>query len=76
MSTLTIRLPSDQHERLKALAASRGTSINKLFEEFSARALAEFDLETRFRMRAAKGDKQKGLDILDRLDRTYSQSNQ
>ncbi|MBW6423454.1 ribbon-helix-helix protein, CopG family [Rhizobium sp. XQZ8] len=76
MSTLTIRLPSDQHERLKALAAARGTSINKLFEEFSARALAEFDLETRFRMRAAKGDRQKGLDILDKLDRAHSQSNQ
>ncbi|MFT4182955.1 MAG: ribbon-helix-helix protein, CopG family [Rhizobium sp.] len=41
MSTLTIRLPSDQHERLKALAAARGTSLNKLFEELSTKALTE-----------------------------------
>ena len=73
MSTLTIRLPSDQHERLKALAAARGTSINKLFEEFSSRALAEFDIETRFRLRAAKGDKKRGLALLDKLDRVHSQ---
>jgi hypothetical protein len=73
MSTLTIRLPSDQHERLKALAAARGTSINKLFEEFSSRALAEFDIETRFRLRAAKGDKKRGLALLDKLDGAHSQ---
>ncbi|WP_105438712.1 ribbon-helix-helix protein, CopG family [Neorhizobium sp. T25_13] len=76
MSTLTIRLPSDQHERLKALAAARGTSINKLFEEFSSRALAEFDIETRFRLRAAKGDKKRGLALLDKLDRVHSQPDQ
>lgn len=69
MSTLTIRLPADQHERLKALAAARGTSLNKLFEELSTKALTEFDAETRFRLRAARGDARKGLDILDRLDR-------
>mgnify|MGYP001172753500 CR=1 FL=1 len=74
MSTLTIRLPVDQHERLKALAAARGTSINKLFEEFSARALAEFDIETRFRLLAAKGNKKRGLDLLGKLDRAHSQS--
>lgn len=71
MSILTIRLPSDQHERLKALAAARGTSINKLFEEFSARALAEFDSETRFRLRASRGAKKLGLEILDKLDRAH-----
>ncbi|MFZ1681443.1 MAG: ribbon-helix-helix protein, CopG family [Rhizobiaceae bacterium] len=69
MSTLTIRLPDDQHERLKALAARRGVSLNKLFEEFSARAIAEFDTETRFRLRAARGDAKRGLAILDALDR-------
>lgn len=72
MSTLTIRIPSDQHERLKALAAARGTSLNKLFEEFSTKALAEFDAETRFRLRAARGDKQRGLDILDKLDQIHA----
>ncbi len=73
MSTLTIRLPSDQHERLKALAASRGTSLNKLFEELTTKALTEFDAETRFQLRAAKGDKTRGLEILGKLDRVHSE---
>jgi len=30
MSTLTIRLPDTEHERLKAFARTRGVSVNKL----------------------------------------------
>ena len=43
MSTLTIRLPDDTAARLKALARSRGQSMNKLIEELSAQALAAWD---------------------------------
>ncbi len=71
MSTLTIRLPDDQHDRLKTLASQRGLSLNKLFEEFSVKALAEFDTENRFRIRAARGDRMKGLTILGELDRKH-----
>ena len=35
MSTLTIRLPDDKHERLKALARSNSISINKLIDELA-----------------------------------------
>ncbi len=72
MSTLTIRLPDDQHERLRVLASQRGVSLNKLFEEFSTKALTEFDMESRFRIRAARGDRVKGLAILDVLDAKHS----
>ncbi len=68
MSTLTIRLPDDQHERLKTLAAQRGLSLNKLFEEFSTKAIAEFDTQTRFRLRAARGDWARGIEILDEVE--------
>jgi plasmid stability protein len=68
MATLTIRLPDDQHERLKALAARRGISLNKLFEEFSTQAIAAFDTETRFALRASRGDREKGLGLIDRLE--------
>lgn len=68
MSTLTIRLPDAYHERLKALAASKGLSLNKLFEEFSTKAIAEFDTEQRFRARAAKGNVSEALKLLDELD--------
>jgi predicted transcriptional regulator len=74
MSVLTIRLPDDQHERLKSLASLRGVSLNKLFEEFSTKAIAEFDTENRFRLRAARGDRALGLKILDRLDRAHKKA--
>jgi len=74
MSTLTIRLPQAQHERIKVLAQHRGVSLNKLFEEFSTKALAEFDSEVRFKARAAKGDVSVGLGLLDKLDNQYSPS--
>ena len=71
MSTLTIRLPDDQHDRLRTLASQRGLSLNKLFEEFSTKALAEFDTENRFRIRAARGRRKRGLAILDLLDERH-----
>lgn len=72
MSTLTIRLPDSTAERLKSLARSRGLSVNKLIEEFSAQALASFDAETRFKAAASQGDAAQALAILDRLDRPDS----
>jgi predicted transcriptional regulator len=68
MATLTIRLPDDKHNRLKALAERRNISLNKLFEELSTQALAEFDTEVRFRTLAAQGQVARGLEILDKLD--------
>ena len=72
MGTLTIRVPDDTHERLRRLAEARGVSVNKLIEELSTAALAEFDAETRFRIRAARGGAREGLRLLDKLDRAYS----
>jgi len=68
MSTLTIRLPDDTAERLKALARSRGLSMNKLVEELSAQALSAWDTENHFRALAATGNVHQALAILDRLD--------
>jgi len=71
MATLTIRLPDDKHSRLKSLAKRKKVSINKLMEEFSTQAIAEFDAETRFRALAAKGNVKEGLEILNRLDKHF-----
>jgi predicted transcriptional regulator len=68
MATLTIRLPDEKHERLRNLARSRNLSMNKLIEELSTVALAEFDAETRFRARAAAGSREEGLRLLDKLE--------
>ncbi len=72
MATLTVRLPDEKHERLRNLARSRNLSMNKLIEELSTMALAEFDAETRFRARVAAGSKEEGLRLLDKLDRLGS----
>ena len=65
MATLTIRIPDDKHSRLKALAQHRHVSVNKLVEELSTQALAEFDSEVRFRALVAKGDIDKVLPLAD-----------
>ena len=72
MAVITIRLPDSKHDRLKALAKHRRISVNKLFEELSTRALAEFDSEVRFRALAATGDTKRGLELLDRLDAHFA----
>ncbi|CRI66861.1 Helix-turn-helix protein, CopG (fragment) [Thiocapsa sp. KS1] len=54
-NTLTIRLPDDTAERLRALARSRGLSVNTLIEALSAQALAARDTESHFRASAALG---------------------
>ncbi|BAY42557.1 hypothetical protein NIES4073_27270 [Kalymmatonema gypsitolerans NIES-4073] len=68
MATLTIRLPDDKHNRLKELAQTKGISVNKLIEELSTIALAEFDANTRFKAMAATGNPEEGLRILAKLD--------
>ena len=56
MATLTVRIPDDKHLRLKQLAEARGISMNKLIEELSTIALAEFDNYNRFKLMAARGE--------------------
>lgn len=68
MATLTIRLPDDKHNRLKALAERKKMSLNKLIEEMSTQTLAEFDSETHYRVLAATGNAKRGLELLDKLD--------
>jgi predicted transcriptional regulator len=70
MSTLTIRLPGDKHERLKSLAEARKITMNKLIGELATIALANCDARTRFQLRARKGSARKARVILDRLGDT------
>lgn len=75
MATLTIRIPDDKHSRLKALAKYRKISVNKLVDELSTQAIAEFDSEVRFRTLAATGNINDGLAILDKLDTYFTEKN-
>ncbi len=67
MSTLTIRLPDDKHERLKALAEARKISVNKLIDELATIALANHDARLRFETRARRGSARRALNLLDSL---------
>jgi hypothetical protein len=66
MRSLTLRLPDHKHERLKAMAASQGTSLTRLLDEMTTQALVQFDAETRFKIRAQRGSNQleRGLELL------------
>ena len=65
MSALTVCLPDDQQHRLRTLADSRGTTLN-LIDDMATVMLAEFDAETRFKLRAGRGTGQvdRGLALL------------
>ena len=72
MTALTVRLPDDKHQRLRALAQSRGTTLNRLIDDMATVMLAEFDAETRFKLRAARGAGQtteRALALLDKARR-------
>lgn len=68
MTALTVRLPDEKHRRLKALAKSCGTPLNRLIDEMTTLMLAEFDAETRFRLRAKRGSgkAERGLALLEK----------
>jgi len=55
MSALIVRLPDEKHERLKQLAKARKVSVTKLIDEMATVLLADFDAQTRFELRAARG---------------------
>jgi hypothetical protein len=72
MPTLTIRLSDTRHQRPKAIAHTRGVSLNKLVEEWATMALAQLDAENRYRLRATRGKPEEGLVLLDKLDRALT----
>lgn len=72
MATMTIRIPDAKHERLRRLAELHGTSLNKLVEEWANVALAQHDAEARFRAMSARGDIQRGLELLNKLDQAHA----
>jgi hypothetical protein len=72
MGTVTLRLPDDKHDRLRFLAKQRKMSINKLIDELATIAIIQSDYETSFKAQAAKGDPNKGLAIIDKLDKIFA----
>lgn len=68
MSALTIRMPDEKYQRLKALSRRRRTSVNQLIDEMATLLLAEADAETHFLLRAQRGQgrQRRGLAMLEK----------
>jgi hypothetical protein len=68
MAEITLNIADDKLQRLQALAQSRGTTIERLLDGMTTQMLVEFDAETRFKLRAARGAGQteRGLELLDK----------
>jgi len=69
MSALTIRMADDKYQRLKELAKSRKTSVNRLIDDMATALLAEYDAQTRFQLRAERGSrlgKERAMEVLDK----------
>jgi hypothetical protein len=71
MSTLTLRIADEKHARLRQLAAAQGVSMNHLLDELATIALAQHDAELRFQLRAQSGSKEKGIRLLNQLDKHF-----
>jgi len=72
VSCIRFKIPDDKHSRLKELAQHKHLSINKLIEELSTVAITEFDNESQFYALAANGNVTKGLSLLDKIDKHFS----
>ncbi len=68
MSTLSVRLPDDVADRLKNLASNRKVSLNKLMNELSTKALLEEEAKQQFLAAQLRGNRKRGLKMLDELD--------
>lgn len=70
MSTLTIRINDDKHERLKIMAQAQGMSVNRLMDELASIALSEFDAKTHFQIRASRGQPERSIELLNKVLKT------
>ena len=72
MSVVALRIPDEKHARLKQLANSRSTSVNRLMDELATIALVQHDLSVQFAALAKEGDPAVGLALLDELDAHFT----
>ena len=68
MATITFRVTDQKADKLKKLAEKMDVSVNKLLDEITTSAIAYNDARLDFEMRAARGDRHRGLEILDMIE--------
>ena len=69
-----MRFSNVRNARRKPTPASRRTSVNCLLDELATIALVQHDLTLQFCAAADSGDPERGMALLDKLDRHFSAS--
>jgi len=69
MTTLTIDMPEPLYSELQKTAEQQQTSTESLLVEMARHNLREITAEQRFRERAARGDPERGLALLEEIAR-------
>ena len=67
MITMTVDLPDSLYFELEQAAAARHVSTESLLVEMTRHDLKEIMSEQHFRERAARGDTERGLILLDKI---------
>jgi hypothetical protein len=73
MATLTVNLPDALLSGLERAACLRHVSTESLLIEMAEHSLREIDAERHFRERAARGNPQRGLQLLEEIARRSGQ---
>jgi hypothetical protein len=73
MATLTLNLPDALLSGLEQAASLRHVSTESLLIEMAEHSLREIEAERHFRERAARGNPQRGLELLEELARRSGQ---
>jgi len=74
MTTMTVELPDSLFFELEQAAASRHVSTKSLLVEMAQHNLKEIKSEQHFRERAARGNPEPGLALLDKIAQRSQQA--
>ena len=72
MKTIPYRCDESRHKALLGAAKSSGTSVQRLFDNFVTHVLTEQQLEARFAARKARGNPERGRELLAEVRRRLS----
>ena len=71
MSLVTLQMSPKKFQLMEKMAIDLNITMNQLFDKLSDTAIENYNSEMMFKRRAKRGAKNRGLEILDKLDASY-----
>jgi len=71
MSLVTLQMSPKKFQLMEKMAINWNIMMNQLFDKLSDTAIENYNSEMMFKRRAKRGAKNRGLEILDKLDASY-----